>query len=479
MKKLYYAWAVLLLALVIGCDDIGAERTKNVILFIGDGMHLEHEIAASRYLTGKDNGLAFHKFPYVGSSTTWDVTSYNYYANLNGAASYDPENYDRLIGYNPELGGDRPFPLSFLETQYDYFITHGSATDSASAATAMSTGYKTDGGNICWKSGDPADGAMRIITEDLRDKLGFSFGIVSTVELSHATPAGFASHNVNRNNYGQIGHEIASVVKPDVVIGAGHPSWEPGKFKYLPETDYNALKTSGEYVFVERTAGEDGGKALSRAAGDARKTGKKLFGLFGGSAGMFEPPVPADNPGKPSFALNEENPQLSEMVKSALRVLGENRNGFFVMFEQGDIDWANHANDYQWMIGTVYDLNEAVKAAVDFVNKPHDDIDWENTIIIVTSDHSNSYMRLNDDKKLKKGDLPRQVAANGVNTYPDGDVRYGSTNHTNEPVMVYAKGNGAFIFKKYEGKINKGTRLIDNTDIYRVVKEITGLALAD
>ncbi len=267
--------------------------------------------------------------------------------------------------------------------------------------------------------------------------------------------------------------------KPDVVIGAGHPSWEPAGFRYLPEVDYNALKSSDEYVFVERTAGEDGGKALSRAAGDARKAGKKLFGLFGGSAGMFEPPVPADNPGKPSFAMNEENPQLSEMVKSALRVLGENRNGFFVMFEQGDIDWANHANDYQWMIGTVYDLNEAVKAAVDFVNKPHDDIDWENTIIIVTSDHSNSYMRLNDDKKLKKGDLPRQVAANGVNTYPDGDVTYGSTNHTNEPVMVYAKGNGAFIFKKYEGKINKGTRLIDNTDIYRVVKEITGLALAD
>jgi alkaline phosphatase len=477
MKMLKVVFSVLLLGLMIGCYDSGG--TKHVILFIGDGMHLEHEIAASRYLTGRDDGLVFHGFPYRGSCTTWDVSSYNYYATLNGAGTYNPDNYDPLLGYNPELGGGRPYPFEYLDTQFDYFITHGSATDSASAATAISTGYKTDGGNICWKSGDPADGALRAITEDLRDRLGFSFGIISTVELSHATPACFASHNVNRNNYGQIGHEIASVVKPDVVVGAGHPNWEPGRFKFLPETDYNTLKTSAEYVFVERTAGTDGGKALARAAKEARKNGKKLFGLFGGSGGMFEPPVPADNPGKPKFTLNEENPQLSEMVKSTLQVLGGNKNGFFVMFEQGDIDWANHANDYQWMIGTVCDLNEAVRAAVEFVNKDGDDINWNNTVIIVTADHSNSYMRLNDDKKLGRGDLPAQVALGNGYAYPDGDVTYASMNHTNEPVMIYALGNGSHAFRKYESAVNKGTRLIDNTDIYRVVKEITGLGQDD
>ncbi len=473
MKKLKIIFSILLLGLMGGCYDSGG--AQHVILFIGDGMQMEHEIAASRYMYGKDDGLVFHKFPYVGSCTTWDVSSYNYCAGLHGLASYDPDNYDPINGYNPELGGAQPYPLDYLDSQFDYFITHGSATDSASAATAMATGYKTDGGNIAWKSGDPADGALRTITEDLREKLGFSFGIVSTVELSHATPAAFASHNMNRNNYGQIGHEIASIVKPDVVIGAGHPNWEPGKFKYLPEADYTAVKSSGEYAFVERIAGMDGGKALSRTAREARKTAKKLFGLFGGSGGMFEPPVPADMPGKPSFSLNEENPQLSEMVKTTLHVLSGNSNGFFVMFEQGDIDWANHANDYQWMIGTVYDLNEAVKAAIDYVDKPGDDIDWSNTTIIVTSDHSNSYMRLNDDKKLGKGDLPAQVALGNGYAYPDGDVTYGSMNHTNEPVMLYALGSGARAFNKYEGTINKGTKLIDNTDIYRVVKEITGL----
>ncbi|HOT43463.1 MAG TPA: alkaline phosphatase [Spirochaetota bacterium] len=358
---------------MIGCYDSGG--TKHVILFIGDGMHLEHEIAASRCLTGRDDGLVFHRFPCRGYCTTWDVSPYNHYASLNGAGTYDPENYDPVLGYNPELGGDRPYPLANLDTQFQYFITHGSTTGSASAATAVSTGYQTDGGNVNWKSGDPADGALRAITEDLRHGLGFSFGIVSTVEFSHATPACFASNNVSRNNYGQIGREIASVVKPDVVVGAGHPNWEPGKFKFLPETDYSTLKTSGEYVFVERTAGSDGGKALARAAKEARKKGKKLFGLFCGSGGMLEPPVPADNPGKPQFTMNEENPQLSEMVKSTLQALGGNPNGFSVMFEQGDIDWANHANDYRWMIGTVYDLNEAVRAAIEFVNKDGDGIE--------------------------------------------------------------------------------------------------------
>jgi alkaline phosphatase len=473
MLKLKIVFPVLVLGMLSGCYDSG--KTKNVILFIGDGMHLEHEIAASRYLTGRDDGLVFHKFPYKGICTTWDVSSYNYYAALNGAGVYNPDNYDPLLGYNPELGGNRPYPYEYLDTQFDYFITHGSATDSASAGTAISTGYKTDSGNICWMSGDPADGALRTITEDLRDKLGFSFGIVSTVEFSHATPACFASHNISRNNYSQIGHEIATIVKPDVVVGAGHPSWEPGRFKYLPETDYNALKTSTEYVFVERTAGADGGKVLADAAKKAGKNGTKLFGLYGGSGGMFEPPVPSDNPGKPQFTLNEENPQLSEMVNSTLKVLSRNRNGFFVMYEQGDIDWANHGNDYQWMIGSVYDLNEAVKAAIQFVNKDGDDIDWSNTVIIVTADHSNSYMRLNDEKKLGRGDLPTQVALGNGYTYPDGDVTYASMNHTNEPVMIYAMGNGSHVFRKYEGVLNKGTKLIDNTDIYRVVKKITGL----
>ncbi|HQH96098.1 MAG TPA: hypothetical protein PLM53_03280 [Spirochaetota bacterium] len=64
MKKLEVVLSVLLIGLMIGCYDSGG--TKHVILFIGDGMHLEQEIAASRCLTGWDNGLVFHRFPCRG-----------------------------------------------------------------------------------------------------------------------------------------------------------------------------------------------------------------------------------------------------------------------------------------------------------------------------------------------------------------------------------------------------------------------------
>jgi len=89
-------------------------------------------------------------------------------------------------------------------------------------------------------------------------------------------------------------------------------------------------------------------------------------------------------------------------------VLSQDPNGFFLMIEQGDIDWANHANDYQRMIGTTWDLHEAVQTAIDYVNRPGDGIKWSNTLLLVTSDHANSYMRLDDNKKLGAGDLPQQ-----------------------------------------------------------------------
>ena len=76
------------------------------------------------------------------------------------------------------------------------------------------------------------------------------------------------------------------------------------------------------------------------------------------------------------------------------------------MAEQGDIDWANHANDFRRMIGTMKDVHDGVQAVIDFVNQPDDDIDWTNTLLIVTSDHSNSYMR--NQVKLEAGELPVQ-----------------------------------------------------------------------
>jgi alkaline phosphatase len=185
--------------------------------------------------------------------------------------------------------------------------------------------------------------------------------------------------------------------------------------------------------------------------------------------------VPVGSPGSPHFTREPENPTLAAATQAALIRLNANPKGFFLMVEQGDIDWANHYNDYNWMIGSVHDLDEAVKAAIDFVNQPRDDIDWSNTLILVTADHCNGYMRIVDPSKLTAGVLPEQVGTAYHYSYPGGEVTYGLTGHTNELVMLYAEGSGAGLFEQAEGKRYLYTKIIDNTDIYRIMVEATGM----
>jgi len=134
--------------------------------------------------------------------------------------------------------------------------------------------------------------------------------------------------------------------------------------------------------------------------------GGKLFGLFGGAGGNFEYHEASDTPGSPSVTQgSQENPTLAETVTAAIDVLGDDPDGFFVMFEQGDIDWSNHANDFENMIGGVWDLDQAVRAAEAAVDDGDGGMDWSNTLMIVTSDHSNSYMR--NETVLGAGGDPR------------------------------------------------------------------------
>jgi alkaline phosphatase len=274
--------------------------------------------------------------------------------------------------------------------------------------------------------------------------------------------------------------------QPEVVIGGGHPKWT-GKYTYLSEADYAALKADGlgeTYVFAERRQGADAAAALLAAAGTAAKSGKKLLGLFGGADGNFESPLSVDNPGAPEVnPATRENPLLKDCVSAALTVLSRDPEGFFVLFEQGDIDWANHANDFRRLIGTMWDLDEAVRAAVAFIERPGDDITWANTLLIVTADHGNSGMRLVEP--LGVGDLPQQVKTvispclSGycdTYAYPEGNLTYASGSHTNELVRLYAVGSGLSLFGPYQGAWYPGTRIIDNTHIFHVMAAAAGLS---
>lgn len=378
----------------------------------------------------------------------------------------------------PDFSG---FPEALVRDAY--FLTQISATDSASAATAIATGYKTDDGNIAWLPGDPAGGKLTTIAEQLRADKGFSIGVVSTVPFNHATPAGFVSHNISRNNYApgnldsknpmpsgypsNIAEEILFNVKPDVVIGGGFGS------NYTKGLNLNSLPS--DYVVVQRQAGVDGGASLYMAAASVDVTaGEKLFGLFGEPGGNFDYHIVSDTPGRPTISRGSiENPTLTDAVNSTLTVLDKDPDGFFVMFEQGDIDWSNHANGFENMIGGVWDLDQAVRAAEAYVNRAADGITWDNTLMIVTADHSNSYMK--NQVVLAAGDLPQQqwVDTNkngkiddGEWVYPGGEVTYRSTSHTNELVTLSARGAGSDLFQNYAGDWYPGTQILDNSQIY-------------
>ena len=398
------------------------------------------------------------------------------------------------LSFDSELQGTLKYSITATNT---YFSQSGKwpSTDSASAITAIITGEKTDDGNISWKRGDPANGKIKTIAETLRDDLGFAIGVASTVPFTHATPAGVVSHNINRNNYQDIAHEILFDTQPDVVIGGGLDSLFAKAVTNAAKAstdldhngyndDYDAFKagTAGTnhdnngYTFVERATGLDGGTALAAAANTIHLAdGDKLFGLFGTSGGNFEYYEVADTPGTVTITRSttdstpgvDEDPTMAEMTTAAISVLNQDNEGFFVMFEQGYIDWSNHAQDYENMVGGVVDLENAVTAAENMVTAGIDGMNWSNTLMIVTADHSTSYMRLQEE--LGKGNLPLQTVVAGKQTYAGGDVTYGTTGHTNELVTLQARGAGAELFKEYAGVLYPGTNIVDNTMIYEVM----------
>jgi alkaline phosphatase len=297
-------------------------------------------------------------------------------------------------------------------------------------------------------------------------------------------------------------------VKPEVVIGAGHPLFDNPTFDtkkgYISEGLYRTLQTSTEYVLAERKTGTEGSRTLSEAADQALAQGKKLFGLFGGLDDNFVHPVAENSPGLPRLRNeSSEDPTLKDATLAALRVLGRNPDGFFLMVEQGDIDWANHDNDFRRMIATMADLDTAVRAAVAFVDQPGDDIDWTNTVLLVTADHATGGLRLNPLKPLGAGVLPRQVAMpkQGPKSgseepeavpkaksgpwaappkspfiYPDGEVSYSTIGHTDELVTLAVSGPAARLFLMYQGSWYPGP-IVDNTQVNAAMREALGLGV--
>ncbi|MFS0639097.1 alkaline phosphatase [Mesobacillus foraminis] len=226
-------------------------------------------------------------------------------------------------------------------------------TDSASAATAMSAGIKTYNNAIAVDN----DGSeVKTVLEAAKEK-GKATGLVATSEITHATPASFGSHDESRKNMNAIADDYYDELvngkhKIDVMLGGGKSNFIRNDRNVAEE-----FKKAG-YSYVENK--ED----LLNTKDD------QLLGLFaeGGLPKMID--------------RDEATPSLQDMTEVALEKLSKDKDGFFLMVEGSQVDWAGHDNDIVGAMSEMEDFENAFEAAIDFAKKD------KHTLVVATADHS-------------------------------------------------------------------------------------------
>lgn len=226
-------------------------------------------------------------------------------------------------------------------------------TDSASAATAMSSGVKTYNAAIAV---DNDKSEVKTVLEAAKEK-GKATGLVATSEITHATPASFGAHDENRKNMNSIADDyyndlIKGKHKIDVLLGGGKSNF------VRPDVNLAKAFEKDGYSYVT-----DKNQML-------KDKNEQVLGLFA-SEGL---PKMIDRP--------SETPSLSDMTSSAIQRLNKDKDGFFLMVEGSQVDWAGHDNDIVGAMSEMEDFEKAYKAAIEFAKKD------KHTLVVATADHS-------------------------------------------------------------------------------------------
>ncbi|MBQ1784752.1 MAG: alkaline phosphatase [Gammaproteobacteria bacterium] len=492
--------AAITTALMSGCnsddDDTqptppAAQRPKNVILMISDGASYgTWEMAAHWQGAENANDLAI----YSDMQTRLGVTTYP----LN--TSNTPTNEDTsTLGYDPAAAwnttvGEGVEKDGFMTYIEGYKYLKNNYTDSAAAGTALASGQKTYNNAINYDNhGKP----MGYITQ-LAKAQGKATGVVSSVQMAHATPATFSAQNISRRNMHEIARDQLTNGNVDLLMGTGHPdydgsgtnlnalsaedcaaNWACGnRFDSIGETEWLALKAgllTPTGASKPWTLIEDKGAFELLASGNLSVDGP-LVGIprvrwtlqqtrSGDVVG-----ADANQPsGKKMIATV---PDLATMTQGALNYLGKDEDGLFLMVEGGAVDWAAHGNDTGTLIEEQLDFDRAVAVVKDWVEA---NSSWEETLLIVTTDHGNAL------PLAPTSDVTAfaPVVSNGSELLPE--VRYWSGQHTNEVVRLWAIGAGSDKFDDYirgtdSGFVtftghNSDGRYIDLTDVFAVMRD--------
>ena len=294
---------------------------------------------------------------------------------------------------------------AFNFEQFDNFsayTTHnasGATTDSAASGTAIATGQKVANGVISVaNAGTPQQTDLLTLLEHF-SAAGRSTGLVTTSYMTDATPAAFGAHNESRNNSSQIAADYFNQTRPNVLYGASATGFST-----------SAATTAG-YATITNRAGLQSldTETAAHVAG--------VFPTFG-------------------YAYDQQStyantPYLWEMTQSALNILDNDADGFFLMVENELTDSSGHSpnllpNDLKTLRNAheVRELEKAVQQAINWAGARTD------TLILVASDHETGNLTVTGN--------------NGQNTVPS--VTWGSTGHTSDQVPVYASGANAHLF---------------------------------
>lgn len=303
------------------------------------------------------------------------------------------------------------FPVSGSAQTYD---STSFAPDSASTATSIATGYKTWSGSINVSTDFTQE--YETIAEKLKNQKDYKIGIISSVNINHATPAAFYAHQESRSNYYEIGEEM---IESGFDYFAGGALLEPTG----PDEDKEDLYARAEQAGYQVVRTQAEAEALTADSGKALLIDEHLADSDSMAYGLD---------------LQEGQWSLADYVDKGIEVL-DNDTGFFMMVEGGKIDWACHANDAGSTLSDTIELDEAVEQAVEFYKEHPDE-----TLILVTGDH-------------ETGGLTIGYAGTDYDTF--------LTNFNNQKIS-YAKFDSDYVAKYKEEKTDFDTVMNDVTELF-------------
>ncbi len=259
-------------------------------------------------------------------------------------------------------------------------------TDSAAGATAFATGKQTYNGAI----GLDSLKQPSVTLLELAEQKGLSTGLVTTCDITDATPSSFIAHQLKRSMHEEIAADFLKT-DVDVVIGGGRKFFEKRVDKRnlldsLRKKNYQVLGDIQSMASVHQG---------------------KLVNLYAD-----------ENPVKMSEGRGDA---LLKSTQKAIELVGTNKKGFFVLIEGSQIDWGGHANDAPYAIAEMIDFDSSIGWVLDFARKNKE------TLVVITADHETGGMALMGGN-MKTGEVNAAFTTKG---------------HTGQMIPVFAFGPGA------------------------------------